>query len=146
MLTKPTCFYLHGIVGNFGKCPALVEGTFGICVNNCESDGDCEDLSMKCCSNGCGQTCRAGKIMSMRLLVTFDFNTWLNEYLSVPCFVVLACTPVLCRLGCRWGFAKNTEGCEICQCSPPPGKFHNYSGPGTELYMSCAHSNNLVIR
>ncbi|XP_071788249.1 uncharacterized protein [Asterias amurensis] len=77
---------------NFGKCPALVEGTFGICVNNCESDGDCEDLSMKCCSNGCGQTCRT------------------------------ACTPVLCRLGCRWGFAKNTEGCEICQCSPPPAE------------------------
>ncbi len=75
---------------NFGKCPAVAEGAFGICVDNCVSDRDCEDRSMKCCSNGCAQTCQ------------------------------MACTAVMCRIGCRWGFAKNSEGCEICQCLPTP--------------------------
>ncbi|XP_038046743.1 multiple epidermal growth factor-like domains protein 6 [Patiria miniata] len=74
----------------FGKCPAIQEGVAGICSTDCQTDDDCSGENMKCCSNGCGQMCTR------------------------------ACSPVMCRLGCRWGFATNSDGCEICECLPSP--------------------------
>ena len=40
-----------------GSCPSS-QGGFGICVESCSSDSDC-DGDNKCCSNGCGHTCQA---------------------------------------------------------------------------------------
>ena len=34
------------------------------------------------------------------------------------------CSPVRCRLGCRYGFVKDSNGCEICWCNSAPGKYH----------------------
>ncbi|KAL4238992.1 hypothetical protein ACF0H5_003696 [Mactra antiquata] len=39
-----------------GQCPLVLKDTFGICVEECQNDFDC-DGAEKCCSNGCGQTC-----------------------------------------------------------------------------------------
>ena len=39
-----------------GMCPAVSEGSAGICVNECENDANCAGSS-KCCSNGCGKVC-----------------------------------------------------------------------------------------
>ena len=41
------------------------------------------------------------------------------------------CSPVTCRMFCQFGFMRDRNGCEICQCNPAPapptgapGKFH----------------------
>ncbi len=34
-----------------------------------------------------------------------------------------ACEPVLCELFCEHGFATDDEGCEVCECNPPPPPF-----------------------
>ncbi|XP_033625053.1 antistasin-like [Asterias rubens] len=47
------------------------------------------DDGQLCCPNGCGHVCKAG------------------------------CAPVLCRMGCRNGWATDEDGCEICQCKRP---------------------------
>ncbi|XP_072039204.1 uncharacterized protein [Amphiura filiformis] len=39
-----------------GFCPAVDADTVGTCVNECDTDFDC-DGTTKCCSNGCGKTC-----------------------------------------------------------------------------------------
>ncbi|XP_053376969.1 papilin-like [Mercenaria mercenaria] len=39
-----------------GECPVIESDTFGICVEECQNDGECGG-SQKCCNNGCGQTC-----------------------------------------------------------------------------------------
>ena len=44
-----------------GECPALRDGEAGICVEECEGDQDCR-REEKCCSNGCGHTCRRAVI------------------------------------------------------------------------------------
>ena len=43
------------LVGDQLACPA--PSGFGICVEQCSSDGDCQD-GEKCCSNGCGHACQ----------------------------------------------------------------------------------------
>ncbi|MFK7985516.1 MAG: hypothetical protein AB8I08_05755 [Sandaracinaceae bacterium] len=30
------------------------------------------------------------------------------------------CTPVTCELACMFGFVRDTDGCEICECAPEP--------------------------
>ncbi|XP_022088704.1 neurogenic locus notch homolog protein 1-like isoform X2 [Acanthaster planci] len=42
--------------GKPGTCPMPPMDSFGICVDSCMSDDDCEGRA-KCCSNGCGHTC-----------------------------------------------------------------------------------------
>ena len=37
-------------------CPAVEDGGFGTCAEECEFDVDCP-RGHKCCSNGCGHTC-----------------------------------------------------------------------------------------
>lgn len=44
------------VIVKAGQCPIIDSDTFGICVEECQNDGDCSG-SNKCCSNGCGQTC-----------------------------------------------------------------------------------------
>lgn len=44
-----------------GECPPLTAGAGGICVEGCASDYDCTG-TQKCCSNGCGHTCREPNI------------------------------------------------------------------------------------
>ena len=39
-----------------GVCPAVPEGTVGICSEFCSNDQECTGIQ-KCCSNGCGHTC-----------------------------------------------------------------------------------------
>ncbi|ELU05868.1 hypothetical protein CAPTEDRAFT_206127 [Capitella teleta] len=41
------------------ECPDNT-GSFGICVEQCTSDDDCEGADMLCCSNGCGHVCNKG--------------------------------------------------------------------------------------
>merc|ERR1712176_439194 len=31
-----------------------------------------------------------------------------------------ACKPVMCRMRCPFGFKKNEDGCEICECNKCP--------------------------
>ncbi|XP_068083944.1 uncharacterized protein [Anabrus simplex] len=40
-----------------GNCPRVWPGTFGTCVEECSTDDACPG-AQKCCSNGCGHTCR----------------------------------------------------------------------------------------
>ena len=40
-----------------GECPALPPGVVGGCVEECSSDASCKN-GQKCCSNGCGHTCK----------------------------------------------------------------------------------------
>jgi len=40
-----------------GRCPWLKPGTIGTCAEECSNDADCRG-DLKCCSNGCGHTCR----------------------------------------------------------------------------------------
>lgn len=42
--------------GKAGSCPTATG--FGTCISNCQRDTDCFG-SLKCCSNGCGQTCQS---------------------------------------------------------------------------------------
>ncbi|XP_070557411.1 balbiani ring protein 3-like [Ptychodera flava] len=54
-----TCVKPLGVsdVKKLGECPAASgDQGFGICVEECSSDGDCSG-DEKCCSNGCGHTC-----------------------------------------------------------------------------------------
>jgi hypothetical protein len=30
------------------------------------------------------------------------------------------CKPVMCKLGCEFGFKKDATGCEVCECAPGP--------------------------
>ena len=40
-----------------GECP-VNEGLVGACIEGCSSDSDCtDDVTQKCCSNGCGHVC-----------------------------------------------------------------------------------------
>lgn len=41
--------------GARGQCPQI--SGIGLCLNNCNSDEDCQNVSQKCCSNGCGRVC-----------------------------------------------------------------------------------------
>ncbi|XP_034300784.2 uncharacterized protein [Magallana gigas] len=45
-----------------GDCPAVADGVFGICVEECSNDAAC-DSDLKCCSNGCGHTCQKPTIL-----------------------------------------------------------------------------------
>ncbi|XP_077983615.1 uncharacterized protein LOC144438460 [Glandiceps talaboti] len=45
-----------GLLPKAGKCPAVPEGTYGICIQDCSNDEEC-DGDKKCCSNGCGHVC-----------------------------------------------------------------------------------------
>lgn len=38
-----------------GQCPSPVG--IGVCINNCKTDAECQNLGRKCCSNGCGKEC-----------------------------------------------------------------------------------------
>jgi len=49
---------LFSVITKQGQCPALRDDSAGVCVEECQSDGDC-DGDMKCCSNGCGRVCAA---------------------------------------------------------------------------------------
>ncbi|ESO83756.1 hypothetical protein LOTGIDRAFT_132759, partial [Lottia gigantea] len=40
-----------------GICPTVENGTFGIAVEMCSNDFDCEGHE-KCCSNGAGHVCQ----------------------------------------------------------------------------------------
>jgi hypothetical protein len=39
---------------------------------------------------------------------------------SGQCVQAPTCQPVLCELYCKYGFAKNAAGCEICSCNAAP--------------------------
>lgn len=41
------------------QCPN-VTNTLGVCVEECSSDNDCDDVGTICCRNGCGRTCVTG--------------------------------------------------------------------------------------
>ncbi|XP_038049719.1 uncharacterized protein LOC119723228 [Patiria miniata] len=69
-----------------GVCPPAPEGMMGLCSEACSQDSDCPGETMKCCSNGCGHVCRE------------------------------PCSPVMCLLFCKNGFAQNENGCDICEC------------------------------
>ncbi|XP_078000283.1 uncharacterized protein LOC144452853 isoform X2 [Glandiceps talaboti] len=45
-----------GVIEKIGECPAVEDDGFGICLELCSNDGDC-DGEEKCCSNGCGHIC-----------------------------------------------------------------------------------------
>ncbi|XP_033756168.1 uncharacterized protein LOC117338914 [Pecten maximus] len=47
--------YCYDVKEREGECPK-VEGDLSICLQGCESDGDCAG-QMKCCKNNCGKTC-----------------------------------------------------------------------------------------
>ncbi|XP_077980984.1 uncharacterized protein LOC144436154 isoform X2 [Glandiceps talaboti] len=47
---------VEGLEEKPGTCPAVAEGTVGVCVESCKSDNDCTGTG-KCCSNGCGHIC-----------------------------------------------------------------------------------------
>eukprot|EP01006_Ploeotia_vitrea_P036089 TRINITY_DN65970_c0_g1_i1.p1 TRINITY_DN65970_c0_g1~~TRINITY_DN65970_c0_g1_i1.p1 ORF type:complete len:983 (+),score=199.28 TRINITY_DN65970_c0_g1_i1:309-2951(+) len=40
-----------------GGCPPVSPDVFGICVEQCSADEECND-GQRCCSNGCGHTCQ----------------------------------------------------------------------------------------
>lgn len=40
-----------------GRCPVVMNGTAGTCDEECTNDINCSGV-LKCCSNGCGHTCR----------------------------------------------------------------------------------------
>ncbi len=44
-----------------GVCPPIPPGFIGSCVNECETDFQCNSQNqlqnMKCCANGCGRSC-----------------------------------------------------------------------------------------
>lgn len=44
-----------------GRCPSLLPGVFGTCVEACGLDGGCKP-GFLCCSNGCGHTCQRAVI------------------------------------------------------------------------------------
>ena len=46
-----------------GVCPMVQPGTGGICVEECRNDTQCMG-NKKCCSNGCGHTCREPSLPS----------------------------------------------------------------------------------
>ena len=48
------------------ECPVVPQGIFGICLEQCSVDNDCQ-LDEKCCSNGCGHVCKSKR----NLLVFF---------------------------------------------------------------------------
>ena len=47
-----------------GECPVIERSGFGVCVEECSSDSDCES-DLKCCSNGCGHVCHAALQIGM---------------------------------------------------------------------------------
>ncbi|XP_038060820.1 cysteine-rich motor neuron 1 protein-like isoform X2 [Patiria miniata] len=81
-----------------GTCPVgtLSAGFSGICSELCSNDGDCPSADLKCCSNGCGHVCVAAN-------PTPD-----------------SCSNITCRMFCLFGFKKDANGCEICECFEPP--------------------------
>ncbi|XP_022109246.1 prestalk protein-like [Acanthaster planci] len=87
-----------------GTCPVgdLSTGVSGICSELCRNDGDCPSADQKCCSNGCGHVCVTAN-------PTPD-----------------ACPDVTCRMFCLFGFKKDSNGCDICECYEPPA-----AHPGT---------------
>ena len=57
---QQSCLFLKTIsMVHAGECPAesAAEDFAAACVNGCQQDKDCE-RGLKCCSNGCGQTCQ----------------------------------------------------------------------------------------
>ena len=57
------------------SCPELPEGTFGICVEACDSSDptSCPDENQLCCSNGCGHVCTVGVAIEQGAPDTNDF-------------------------------------------------------------------------
>ena len=63
---KKSIFILHILMISLlearpGTCPAVEDGGFGTCTEECEFDVDCP-RGHKCCSNGCGHTCVAVRV------------------------------------------------------------------------------------
>ena len=54
-----TCWtgFLFSFTVKPGMCPMVQPGTGGVCVEECMNDTQCMG-NKKCCSNGCGHTCR----------------------------------------------------------------------------------------
>lgn len=91
----------------------------------CLADADCH-AGERCNHDECLSNCRPGE----------------------PCLAVCygaceaaapRCEPVACRLHCEHGWARDEQGCEICECAPPPGGAE--CPPVCEIH--CEHGNVL---
>ena len=56
------CFFVYfvtpPVVEQFFSCPPVDDDIVGICSEECSDNSDCTG-GQKCCSNGCGHTCRS---------------------------------------------------------------------------------------
>ena len=108
--------------GKPGTCPNVPEGVAGGCVEECSSDDSCPGEE-KCCSNGCGHTCR------------------------IP--ANLTCPELICdgSLDCKGNPYKLDEsGCAKCECYEDPcsifrctacPKYYNYYRSGGHSCRGC---------
>eukprot|EP00927_Polykrikos_kofoidii_P031000 TRINITY_DN26662_c0_g1_i2.p1 TRINITY_DN26662_c0_g1~~TRINITY_DN26662_c0_g1_i2.p1 ORF type:complete len:159 (-),score=28.04 TRINITY_DN26662_c0_g1_i2:70-546(-) len=63
ILGRTVTFVFAAVVAVIGRpqdsrCPAVDEGSMGICVEECSGNADCTNDNV-CCSNGCGHVCMA---------------------------------------------------------------------------------------
>ncbi|CAH1246674.1 KCP [Branchiostoma lanceolatum] len=82
-----------------GRCPNLMQKYWTplMCISECSDDMDC-DGEDKCCSTGCGQVCFS-PVEDMTVTDT--------------------CEPLTCRMSCKYGYATDSQGCDICLCKKP---------------------------
>jgi len=55
---QPVCTAPTSPSTKAGLCPTVASGVMGVCSESCSKDSDCSGAN-KCCSNGCGHSCRA---------------------------------------------------------------------------------------
>ncbi len=77
-------FALEDDTSKPGSCPALVAG---FCLEECESDSDC-DKDDKCCSNQCGHVCVAPGTSSI-VVCTLDNIIKPIHFILCPCHLMV---------------------------------------------------------